>query len=470
MAPFRIAVAVGTALLCLASIRPDAALHAQPADQWRGFPASPPPLPTLKPGEIQLRYLGNAGWEITDGRIVVLVDPFLSQFARWAENGPGATPDYGDLYPADTARINQYIGRADYILITHGHSDHALDAGHIARRTGAVVLGHETAANLTRAYGVPDSALITVLGGEDYAFDDGISIRVVPNIHSALEDKRYFNNGRGIAGTAPRGLKAPLRRVDYQEGGNLAYIIRIGGHEVLAMGSMNYLEREMEGLRPDVALIGANSQRLEIYDYTGRLLRAMGYPPVVIPTHADGYGDPRPSAAARSDRERFRAEVSAVSPNSRFIQPTWFEPIVLPARAELLAGGAAGGERRQINPPGISPLVPAYSVGMATGNEVFVSGMTGFTPGTQDIVDGGIAVQTRQTLENIRTTLEAAGATMADVVECTVFLRDMADYAAMNREYLAFFPSDPPARATLAVSAFPRPAALVEIKCSARRR
>lgn len=464
MSPLR--TAAGTALLGLATLLPPTPLQAQPADQWRGFPASAPPLPTLRAGEVQLRFLGNAGWEITDGRIVVLVDPFLTQFARWAENGAEATPEYSDLYPADTARINQYIGRADYILITHGHSDHALDAGYIARRTGAVVLGHETAANLARAYGVPDSSLITVLGGEDYAFDDGISIRVVPNIHSALDDKRYFNNGRGIAGTAPRGLTAPLRRVDYQEGGNLAYIIRIGGHEILAMGSMNYLEREMDGLRPDVALIGANSQRLEIFDYTGRLLRAMGYPPVVIPTHADGYGNPRPNAAALSDRARFRAEVAAGSPNSRFIEPEWFTPIVLPARATLMAGA----ERRQINPPGISPLVPAYSVGIATGNDVFVSGMTGFTPGTQDIVEGGIVAQTRQTLENIRTTLEAANATMADVVECTVFLRDMADYAAMNRVYLEFFPTEPPARATLAVTAFPRPAALVEIKCSARRR
>jgi 2-iminobutanoate/2-iminopropanoate deaminase len=59
---------------------------------------------------------------------------------------------------------------------------------------------------------------------------------------------------------------------------------------------------------------------------------------------------------------------------------------------------------------------------------------------------------------------------MADVAECTVFLKDMADYAAMNAEYVTFFPTDPPARATLAVSAMPRPAAVVEVKCSARIR
>ena len=134
----------------------------------------------------------------------------------------------------------------------------------------------------------------------------------------------------------------------------------------------------------------------------------------------------------------------------------------------LLLTACASSVRRQVlNPPGISPLVPAYSVAIRHDNMVFVSGMTGIKPGTQDIVDGDVAVQTRQTLENIRAALQTAGATMADVGECTVFLLDMADYAAMNSAYLEFFRVDPPARATVAVSALPRPAARVEIKCSA---
>lgn len=95
--------------------------------------------------------------------------------------------------------------------------------------------------------------------------------------------------------------------------------------------------------------------------------------------------------------------------------------------------------RQGVNPPSISPLVPAYSVAIRHGDMVFVSGMTGIKPGTQHIIDGGVAVQTRQALENIRTSLQTAGATMADVGECTVFLIDMADYAAMNGVYISFF-------------------------------
>jgi len=149
------------------------------------------------------------------------------------------------------------------------------------------------------------------------------------------------------------------------------------------------------------------------------------------------------------------------------IQPSTGRRALAVLGITLLTACASTARREVVNPPGISPLVPAYSVAIRHGAMVFVSGMTGIKPGTQDIVDGGVATQTRQTLENIRSALQTAGATMADVGECTVFLVDMADFAAMNGPYLEFFRVDPPARATVAVSALPRPAARVEIKCSA---
>lgn len=138
------------------------------------------------------------------------------------------------------------------------------------------------------------------------------------------------------------------------------------------------------------------------------------------------------------------------------------------AMAPVPATSVAPTDARQvINPPGISPLVPAYSVAIRDGGQLFVSGMTGVVPGSQEIIAGGITAQTRQTLVNIQSALTMARATMADVAECTVFLVDMGDYAAMNAVYQTFFATEPPARATVAVSALPRPAARVEIKCSA---
>lgn len=140
-------------------------------------------------------------------------------------------------------------------------------------------------------------------------------------------------------------------------------------------------------------------------------------------------------------------------------------PTALHAQAATLAPMST---RQVINPPGIAPLVPAYSVAVRDGDLVYVSGMTGIKPGTQDIIEGGIVAQTRQTMENIKASVTAAGGTMADLNECTVFVMDMADYAAVNSVYIEYFRVNPPVRAALAVSALPRPAARVEIKCSGR--
>ena len=199
----------------------------------------------------------------------------------------GQPTDPQTIVAPDTEQIDAKIRRADYILVTHGHLDHAMDAPYIAKKTGATIIGSETVANLARAYDVPDAQIIVVRGGEDYAF--GVfSLKVIPSIHSALFHKHYFSSR--LAGNAPSGLKAPLKAGDFVEGQNMAYLLRLAGHEVLAMGSMNYIEREMEGLCPDIALVGANNERLEIYDYTRRLIRALGNPLVVMPKHWDEYG------------------------------------------------------------------------------------------------------------------------------------------------------------------------------------
>ncbi len=294
------------------------------------------PVPNTSPvrgrAEIRLTYLGNAGWEISDGKTNVLVDPFVTQFRSNREAKPGQVeppprPSLEEIVTPDAEGINAKIHRADYILVTHGHPDHALDAPYIARRTGAVIIGRETTANIARAYDVPESQLITVRGGEDYDFG-AFSLRVIPSIHTALEHKHYFNGS--MAGDAPRGLRAPLKFGNFVEGGSVAYLLRLAGHQVLIMGSMNYIEREMEGLRPDIALVGANAQRREIYEYAGRLMRALGYPPLVMPTHWDAYGWAPAQAQARAEAQRFADEVKAASPNTRVIIPKHFEPISVP--------------------------------------------------------------------------------------------------------------------------------------------
>lgn len=125
--------------------------------------------------------------------------------------------------------------------------------------------------------------------------------------------------------------------------------------------------------------------------------------------------------------------------------------------------GAPG--REVVAPPGASTIAP-YSPAIRSGGFLFLSGQVGLRPGTRELVGGGIAAETRQSLENVRTILAAAGLSLRDVVKCTVFLADMAEYEPMNAVYGEFFPAAPPARSAVAVAALPL-AARVEIDCIA---
>jgi 2-iminobutanoate/2-iminopropanoate deaminase len=84
---------------------------------------------------------------------------------------------------------------------------------------------------------------------------------------------------------------------------------------------------------------------------------------------------------------------------------------------------------------------------------VFLAGQVGDLPGAHGAVPGGIEAETRAMLDNVGRLLQAAGLGYGDVVRCTVYLRDFADFAAMNTVYREYFPTDPPARATVGVTA-----------------
>ena len=233
---------------------------------------------------------------------------------------------WNDVASPDVAAIDSHIQRADFILVTHTHYDHVLDVPHIARKTGAAVIGTESTENVLRAYSVPEEQLLTVRGGEDYQFSS-FSLKVIPSIHSPRDHKHYFSSA-----TAPAGMKAPLTMEQiHPEGGTLAYLIRLHGHQILAFGGMNFIEREMVGLEPDVALIGAGASRKEIYDYSGRLMRDLHYPAIVLPTHWDNFLAPFEVSQepALEALQSFVQEIAAASPKTRVIVPKYFESIPL---------------------------------------------------------------------------------------------------------------------------------------------
>ena len=110
--------------------------------------------------------------------------------------------------------------------------------------------------------------------------------------------------------------------------------------------------------------------------------------------------------------------------------------------------------------------VGPYSQGIRCGNLVFTAGQAALDPNTQQLISGGIAEQTRRTLENLKAVLEAAGTTLDRVVKANVYLKDMNDFAAMNAvyaEYRAPHGVIAPARTTIEAARLPKDA-LVEIE------
>ncbi len=114
-------------------------------------------------------------------------------------------------------------------------------------------------------------------------------------------------------------------------------------------------------------------------------------------------------------------------------------------------------------PAAIGPYSQAINSGAGL---VFVSGQLPIDPATGAFPEGGVKEQTRQSLTNAKAILEASGLGLGNVVKTTVFLADMADFAAMNEVYAQFFAAPFPARSAVAVKTLPK-GALVEIECIA---
>jgi aminoacrylate peracid reductase len=126
----------------------------------------------------------------------------------------------------------------------------------------------------------------------------------------------------------------------------------------------------------------------------------------------------------------------------------------------------AGMTFQVILPAGSPPPLAPYSPGVLHNGVLYVSGMLSMDPNGATFGVGDVKAQTRRVLESVRAVVEAAGGTMANVVHNAIFLKDLADYQAMNEVYAEFFPERPPARYCIRADLV-RPEFLVEVSAVA---
>jgi len=111
---------------------------------------------------------------------------------------------------------------------------------------------------------------------------------------------------------------------------------------------------------------------------------------------------------------------------------------------------------RKITTENAPAAIGPYSQAVAAGEMIYLAGQIGLEPKSGKLVDGGIAGETKQVLENIKAVLLAAGSDITKVVSTAVYLADMEDFAKMNEVYAKFFKEPYPARATVAVKQLPK--------------
>jgi 2-iminobutanoate/2-iminopropanoate deaminase len=112
--------------------------------------------------------------------------------------------------------------------------------------------------------------------------------------------------------------------------------------------------------------------------------------------------------------------------------------------------------RELVTAAGAAKAIGPYSPALKIGNLLFLSGSIPLDPTSGQLVEGGIAEQTRRVMENIKALLEAGGASFPNVARTTVFMVDLGEFAAMNEIYASYFAAPYPARSTVQVVKLPR--------------
>jgi L-ascorbate metabolism protein UlaG (beta-lactamase superfamily) len=260
---------------------------------------------SLEQKGVVLKWLGVAGWEIRTGKTIVLVDPFLTRTDRTADAE----------WQTDEEAVLKVINGAHYIFAGHSHVDHIGDTPFIAKRFGSKVIGSRTTTNIALTAGVDQSQLMTIRGGEKFDFPD-FSVQVIESQHGVLT-----RGGRKRQPKSEEILKpwpGPIMANAFVEGGSYLYLFTFGKQRVLHQSTGNFIEDNLKGLNPNVAILAQNSN----YEWATalRILR----PKRVIIHHFDEWRAPLSQGISRSNTKRaqgFEQEIKWVDREIKVIIP-----------------------------------------------------------------------------------------------------------------------------------------------------
>lgn len=227
---------------------------------------------------LSAQFFGVSTVSVSDGEHTVMTDGFFSR------------PDYLRLVlgvSPNESRINRALAAGkitslDALLVAHSHHDHAMDAGVVAKKTGAIVIGTRSVANIAVGSGLPASRTRTVLGGETIELGK-FKIHVISSPHAEVPV---------FPGEINSPLKTPAGIIKYKEGGNFSYLIEHPQGRVLVHASANYRPGMYAGMRADVVFLGigllGKQSDAFIRDYWREVVQTTGAK-IVVPVHWDDF-------------------------------------------------------------------------------------------------------------------------------------------------------------------------------------
>ena len=274
----RAAGAFGGALVLGTAVVFTAIWHVRPGlEQYAAHLATGTPAP----GTLTATWFGVTGVLLSDGAHAVFVDPFFTRprgFGRLLANRPIAP---------DEALIKDWLARAgvtelDAVLVSHSHYDHAMDAGVVARLTGARLAGSPSTLNIGRGAGLAESQLVAMPAGEARTFG---TFQV-----TFLESRHAGATGGAPTGEILEPLVPPARFLDYKQGGAWSILIAHPQGRALHHGSAGYVRGALKGQHADVVFLGI-ALLPDLAPYLAETVDAVGARRV-MPVHWDDFTQP----------------------------------------------------------------------------------------------------------------------------------------------------------------------------------
>ena len=232
-------------------------------------------------GGLNATWFGTTALLLSDGEHSLMVDPYFTRAEGWLNlllNREIAS----DQERIARALVKAKLNNLEAVLVSHSHFDHAMDAGVVARLSGAVLAGSASTANIGRGEGVPESQLRMVKPGEPMTFG---SFTV-----TFLESKHAGATGGTPTGAITQPLKSPAHYLDYKLGGAYSILIEHPLGTVLHHGSAGFIPGALKGKKADVVFLGI-ALLDDLPAYLSEVVDAVGAKRV-IPTHWDDFTRP----------------------------------------------------------------------------------------------------------------------------------------------------------------------------------